>query len=389
MSGTFASIKQELAWKARDLKERWRALPKPTQWKVALSSLAFGLVCLSVTVWAVFFRTPKSAPPEERVTLYTSVDEPIARPIVEAFEQKTGIRVLLVTDTEATKITGLIERLVREKDQPRADVWWSGDMMGTLALARQNLLEPFSSREEATVQGGWPRELRDTDQLWYGYAIRSRVIAYNTNRVADANAPRTLRELTDGKWLGKVGIARPQFGSTRKHIAALVAMHGRDATREWMLAMRGNGVKLYDGNSTVVTALAAGEIEIGLTDTDDVLSARLNDAPVAMVFESVDKDPAKVRGLPSVGAVLLPSTVARIRGGPHPNEAKRLTDYLLSAEVERALALSPSGNIPIRADLRKELKIADPPQAAPVPAGLLAESLAIADALIAEVFPVQ
>ena len=96
------------------------------------------------------------------------------------------------------------------------------------------------------------------------------MIAFNTNRVSRVNVPTKLRDLTDDKWRGKVGMARPQFGTTRTQIAALVALHGLAATREWLQAMQDNGIKLYDGNSGVVTALRNGEIEVGLTDTDDV-----------------------------------------------------------------------------------------------------------------------
>ncbi len=63
----------------------------------------------------------------DEVVAYTSVDDIFARPIAEKFEQETGIKVKLVTDTEETKSTGLLNRLIAENKRPRADVFWSGD----------------------------------------------------------------------------------------------------------------------------------------------------------------------------------------------------------------------------------------------------------------------
>src|SRR5262245_2923440 len=69
-----------------------------------------------------------------RVVLYTSVDEPYARPIVREFERRTGIEVVLKTDTEASKSVGLAERVRAEKDNPQAEVWWSNEPFHTVAL---------------------------------------------------------------------------------------------------------------------------------------------------------------------------------------------------------------------------------------------------------------
>src|SRR3990172_742730 len=58
------------------------------------------------------------------VVVYTSVDDVFARPIAERFQQETGIEVRLVPDTEETKSTGLLNRLIAEKERPQADVFW-------------------------------------------------------------------------------------------------------------------------------------------------------------------------------------------------------------------------------------------------------------------------
>src|SRR5829696_10109397 len=89
----------------------------------------------------------------ETVTLYTSVDQPYAAPIIKAFEQKTGIKVVLVTDAEATKSVGLAERIRAEKANPQADVFWGNEPFHTINLAEEGLLQPYESPAAKDVRG--------------------------------------------------------------------------------------------------------------------------------------------------------------------------------------------------------------------------------------------
>jgi len=389
LSDTLRRRRDDLRYKLRDLLERWRLLPRLTQAKIAAACLVFAALCLGAAYWLI--RPPAANEQTARVAgevvLYTTADDPLVKAVTDAFEADTGITVRVVGDTEATKVTGLVERLLGERARPRADVWWSSDLMGTATLAAKGALDPFVTKAEADFPKGWPAGLRAADKTWYGFAQRARVIAFNTNRLSRQNVPTRLQDLTDPAWAGKVGMARPQFGTTRNQLAALIAVHGEETVRAWLSAMMANGVRLYNGNAAVVQALSVGEIEIGLTDTDDVWSGQRNAWPVDMVVEAVDPPGRKVRGLRSEGPLVIPNTVGRVRGGPHPNEARRLADYLLSAPVERLLAASDSRNIPIRPDLAKEFiasAVASP--WSPDPARIL-EALPIADRLTAELVP--
>src|SRR5438046_9028283 len=80
------------------------------------------------------------------VVVYTSVDQPVAEPILREFEKRTGIHVELRTDAEATKSVGLAERLRAERDNPQADVWWSNEIFLTINLADERVLESHRSQ---------------------------------------------------------------------------------------------------------------------------------------------------------------------------------------------------------------------------------------------------
>ncbi|MEL6740020.1 MAG: extracellular solute-binding protein [Planctomycetota bacterium] len=284
---------------------------------------------------------------QQTVVLYSSVDSAILREVVRAFEADTGLRVLVQDDTEATKTTGLVVRLLAERDDPRADVWWSSEPFGTEQLADAGALAPYTSEAAESYAGGaWPAGARDPDARWYGLAVRSRVFVYSPSRVD--TPPTTLRELTAEPWRGRVGMARPAFGTTRGHMAWLSERWGEDELRAWGEAMRANDLRLYDGNATVVRKVAEGEIDIALTDTDDVLVGLRNGWDVAMAFEAVE-DPASpgAERWTSPGPMSIATTVGLVEGSRRAEAGKILIDWLLTGNAERLLAQSENGHRPV------------------------------------------
>ncbi|HVZ93828.1 MAG TPA: extracellular solute-binding protein [Phycisphaerales bacterium] len=302
-----------------------------------------------------------AAAPTREVVLYVSADDVIARPIVERFERETGIRVRMQGDTEATKTTGLVQRLRSERESPRADVFWSSEVFLTIALARDGLLAPFDDPSLAD----WPASMRDPQRRWHGFGLRARVLVYNTSRVKPDEAPREMLDLAaNARWRGRVVMARPAFGTTRGHMAALVAMWGEPAARQFLEMLHEQDVRLLDGNSAVVRAVTSGEADVGLTDTDDVWSGQKLGWPVDLVYIRHDRQRGGGNGEPvRAGPLLIPNTVSIINGAPHPEEARELARYLLGEGVERMLAESDSRNIPIRPALASEfptLAVAEP-----------------------------
>ena len=261
------------------------------------------------------------------VVLYSSVDSDVLRPIIDRFTAQTGIKVLIVGDTEATKTTGLVQRLIAEKERPRADVWWSSEALGTVQLSRAGLLEPYTSAgNETEFSGGWPKDQRGKLGDWYGFALRARV------KVTQADAPPPV----DGD-VGKIAVANPRFGTTRSHLAHVLWSAGAEDYTNLLKAAR-PAIRVCDGNAAVVRAVAQGEARTGFTDYDDVLAGRRNGW--------------KLHFEPS--GPTIPNTVAIIRGGPNAAAARQLFDFILSAETERALAAGESKNIPLRPAVRAE-----------------------------------
>ena len=270
----------------------------------------------------------------EAVVIYTSLDQVFSQPILRDFEKKTGIKVRAVYDVEASKTTGLVNRLIAEKSYPRADVFWNSEVGKTLVLKNKGLLSPYHSPSAKDI----PDQFKDPEGYWTGFAARCRVLIYNTKLLRPSELPGSIFELTQPRWRKKVTMGYPLFGTTATHVAALYALLGKEKAEEYLKALKENQVLIVNGNAMVRDVVVRGEVPIGFTDTDDVNVAMAAGKPVKMIFPDHE----------SIGTLFIPNTVCMIKNGPNPEAGKKLVDYLLSREVEERLAFSPSAQIPVR-----------------------------------------
>jgi iron(III) transport system substrate-binding protein len=272
----------------------------------------------------------------QEVVVYTALDQVYSEPILKQFEKEAGITVRVRYDTEASKTTGLFNRLLAEKQRPRCDVFWNNEVLRTVQLKKLGMLQPYLASNAASI----PARYKDAQGYWTGFAARARVIVYNTNSLTTATAPQSIFDLTKSQWSKRVGIAYPLFGTTASHAAALFALLGRDKAQEYFRSLRANGVQVLDGNAMVCRSVATGELAAGLTDTDDVFAARLDGRPVASILPDQGPD--------GIGTLVIPNSLALVKGCPNSQAGRRLIDYLLDPKVENALAVSRSAQIPVR-----------------------------------------
>jgi iron(III) transport system substrate-binding protein len=234
------------------------------------------------------------------VVVYTSQDQVYAEPILREFTRQTGIEVRAVYDSEAVKTVGLANRLLAERSHPQCDVFWNNEELRTRQLAVQNVF-------------------RETN-AWRAFGYRSRRLVINTNRLSLAAAPRSMVELTNAVWRGKVALAYPLFGTTATHFLALRQKWGAANWEVWCRALQANHPFVLNGNSVVIQFVGRGEAWVGLTDSDDIAAGQREGLPVA--------------GLPiDAHTLLIPNTIAVVRTAPHAEAAETLFQYLQSRAV--------------------------------------------------------
>ena len=260
------------------------------------------------------------------VVVYTSVDQVFSEPVLKVFEQKTGIKVKAIFDTEETKSTGVLNRLITEKNNPQCDVFWSGDPMRADVLKQQGISESYKSPASLGINPVFI----DKDFHWIGFSSRARILLINTDLMKLEDIPQSILDLTNEKYKGKFAIANPLFGTTSFHISALFAELGDEKAKQFFEDLKRNEVVIASSNGDVKKKIVTGEVPMGLTDTDDGNEAIKEGAHVKVVF--LDQN--------GFGNLVVPNTVSLIINSPNQENGKKLIDFLLSVEVEKMLAES-------------------------------------------------
>src|SRR5688572_15211364 len=156
---------------------------------------------------------------DREVVVYAALDREFSEPVLDDFAEETGIRVLPKYDVESTKTVGLTAAIIAEAARPRCDLFWNNEILNTLRLAEKGLLDVYRS----PAAEAYPEMYRSPSGTWHGFAGRARVLIVNTDLVGDSDRPKSIYDLADPKWKGKVGIARPVAGTTASHVACLFA----------------------------------------------------------------------------------------------------------------------------------------------------------------------
>jgi len=242
----------------------------------------------------------------------------------------------------------LAKAIVEEANRPRCDVFWNNEILLTLRLARRGLLDVYRPK----IAERYPKMYRSKVGLWYGLAARARILLVNTKRIPKDQWPQSIADLTDARWKARIGMAKPLFGTTATHATCLFAAWGDEKARTFFDKLKSNEVKILDGNKQVAQAVSSGEIDFGVTDTDDACEEIQAARPVEIVYPD--------QGEGQTGTLYIPNTLAVIKGSPHAAEAHKLIDYILSPEVEARLALGPSAQVPLNPDVTAQPPIRTP-----------------------------
>lgn len=269
------------------------------------------LVLVNILIFTALFLA--GCGEKKTVTVYTSVDQIYSEELFKMFEQETKIKVNAVYDIEASKTVGLANRLIAEKDNPSADLFWSGEPLQTMRLIDEGVVEA---------------------DRWEAFGGRARVFLYHKSLIDEKDMPIKIADLADAKRFGKEGyawgIAFPMFGTTSTHAAAIYSMLGEVQGRKFFETIYDQGVTSLEGNSVVKDFVNQKKLAFGLTDTDDAYEAMQENKDLAILFPDQD----------DIGTLVVPNTLAFIKGGKNAEEARKFQEFLHSEKAKSALIKS-------------------------------------------------
>jgi iron(III) transport system substrate-binding protein len=282
---------------------------------------------------------------ERQLVVYSGRSAELVEPLIEQFEDATGIDV----EVRYAGSGELATTLLQEGDQSPADVFFSQDPAYAGAVARAGLLRELP----ADVLSQVPARFSDEEGRWVGITARNRVFVYNPDLVAEADLPADIWALTDPVWQGRLGIA-PTNASFVAFVAGMLLTDGEERTLQWLEGIAANDPVIFDGNSPIVAAVDAGDVAGGLVNHYYLLRLQAEQGAATArnhFFQTADP-----------GALVLPTGVGVLTTAAHPDEALEFVRFLLSEPaqsffLEEVLEYplvegigTPSGQVPL-ADL--------------------------------------
>ena len=254
----------------------------------------------------------------ETLTIYSGRSKSLVEPIIKQFEEASGIEV----EVSYAGTTQLAAALLTEGDKSPASLFWAQDAGALGVVSKKEMFDKLPESILTQVPSGF----RDADGFWVATSGRARVIAYSSERVKMEVLPKSIFDLTQPMWKGRVGWA-PTNASFQAFVTSLRVQVGEERTEEWLRGMKANGAKTYAKNTPIIEALAAGEIDLGLPNHYYLLRFKSKDAnfPVAQTFFKAN-DPGNLVNIAGIGL---------LKSSKNKEAALKLVEFLLSTKAQQ------------------------------------------------------
>ncbi|SFT84799.1 iron(III) transport system substrate-binding protein [Kosakonia arachidis] len=210
---------------------------------------------IALVISSVFAASAASAANnDDGIVVYNAQHENLTKSWVDEFTKETGIKVTLRNGGD----TELGNQLVQEGKVSPADVFLTENSPAMTLVDNANLFAPLDADTLKQV----PAQFRPAHGRWIGIAARSTVFVYNPTKISAAQLPASMMDLAKPEWKGRWA-ASPSGADFQAIVSAMLTLKGEKATLDWLKAMKTNFVP-YKGNSTVLKAVNAGQIDGGI-----------------------------------------------------------------------------------------------------------------------------
>ncbi|MCG7344105.1 extracellular solute-binding protein [Sporosarcina sp. ACRSL] len=258
-----------------------------------------------------------------RITLYSPETPDFTKELAQKYEELHGDKV----DVHYNGTNNLVNQMMAEKDNPKADVWYGGGgILPFEAAVERGILAsyiPDFAADWDVVEDGI--KMKHEDGKYVGVELFVLGFSYNTDLVSEEEAPKTWADLLDPKWEGKIQFPNPAASGT----ATLMVMdqmmqQGEDKAWEYFEKLVKQANSIPDSGSAPTKAVAMGEAHIGVGF--DFMAYELKAKGETVDFIVPDKTP------------VLANPASLIEGGPNAEGGKKLIDFLLSEEAQQIMA---------------------------------------------------
>ena len=254
--------------------------------------------------------------------MYSGRNEELVGPIIERFEEESGIDV----EDRYGDTAELASTISEEGANSPADIFFAQDAGALGAVSDRGLLRELPEDALNRVE----ERFRDPNGRWIGTSGRARVVAYNTDALSEEDLPNSILEFTGPEWRDKIGWA-PTNGSFQAFVTALRLIEGEDTAREWLEGIQANNPKVYENNVAILEGVGSGEIQVGFVNHYYLfrkLAEEGEDFP-ARNYYLKNGDP---------GALVNVAGIGILNSSDNATEAEEFLNFMLSDEAQRYFA---------------------------------------------------
>lgn len=269
------------------------------------------------------------------LTLYSAQHEQTTDALIAAFTKQTGIKVRVANNDEDV----LTAQITQEGDLSPADVFYTENSNWLEQLNHDGLLAKIDSAALDSV----PKRDSAANGDWVGVSARVSVMIYNTSKIRPSQLPKSVMELADPKWLGKIEIA-PAETDLWPIVSSIAHAYGHKAALRWLIGLETNaaGNDNVPDNETVTRDISQGVSDLGLINHYYYyrLLAEIGKSAVkANIAYFAPRDPGYVEDISGVGV---------LKSSKHQAAAQQLVRFMISEAGQKVLAKSDSFEYPIR-----------------------------------------
>jgi iron(III) transport system substrate-binding protein len=270
---------------------------------------------------------------KQELTVYSGQHPQTVSALASAFSKATGIPVQIRSDDEGT----LAAQIIQEGSKSPADVFVTENSPPLEALGDRGLLAKVDESTLADTQAKYSSPRKD----WEGVSARVSTMVYNTDRLKPSELPRSIMELADPKWKGKLALA-PTETDFQPIVTAVADRYGQAAAEKWLKALRANASgHIYPDNETLVAQVNSGQVQLGVIN--HYYWYRLRDELGARKIHSAEHFFANG----DAGYVIDVAGAGALASSKHQGEAQKFLAFLVSPKGQEIIGHDESYEYPL------------------------------------------
>ncbi len=255
---------------------------------------------------------PESVPEQSKLVIFTSHKKEVYQPVVREFEERTGIWV----EVTAGGTQEMLDKIRDNVDFGDVDLMFGGGVESLEAYKQS--FAPYRAQDAAELDS----HFLSVDDSWTPFTELPIVFIYNPKLVSLEQAPKDWQEFLDGTWKGQIAFADPLHSGTSYTILctmmAISGMHQKKLLDTFKAQLDG---QVLSGSGDVLTAVATGQCLVGITLEESALKEIAKGNDIAMVY-------------PESGTSALPDGCAILKNAPHPDNAEKFIDFIISEDTQ-------------------------------------------------------